>query len=32
MSTVNKKKLLRKAAFESGLSVKDVEKAVDAFL
>ena len=32
MSTVNKKKLLRKAAFESGLSVKDVEKAVDACL
>ncbi len=32
MSTVNKKKLLKKAAFESGLSIKDVEKAVDAFL
>jgi DNA-binding protein HU-beta len=32
MSTMNKKKLLRKAAFESGLSIKDVEKAVDAFL
>lgn len=29
---MNKKKLLRKAAFESGLSIKDVEKAVDAFL
>ena len=32
MSTMNKKKLLRKVAFESGLSIKDVEKAVDAFL
>ena len=32
MSTMNKKKLLRKAAFESGLSIKEVEKAVDAFL
>ena len=29
---MNKKKLLRKAAFETGLSIKEVEKAVDAFL
>ena len=32
MSTMNKKKLLRKAALETGLSIKEVEKAVDAFL
>ncbi len=32
MNIMNKKKLLRKAAFESGLSIKEVEKAVDAFL
>ena len=29
---MNKKKLLRKAALETGLSIKEVEKAVDAFL
>ena len=29
---MNKKKLIRKAAFEAGLSLKDEEKAVDAFL
>ena len=32
MSTMNKKKLLRKAALETSLSIKEVEKAVDAFL
>ena len=29
---MNKKKLLRKAVLETGLSIKEVEKAVDAFL
>ena len=29
---MNKKKLLRNAALETGLSIKEVEKAVDAFL
>lgn len=29
---MHKKQLLRKAAFESGLSIKEVEKTVDAFL